>query len=99
MTGALPPDAALALVASLTPGVRRASVTDHDGACLAGDAGLAVAAGQALKDAAGRELRTAKGLHVAADDRHVVAAEAGAEVLGGLLLADLHRALAAMRGA
>jgi hypothetical protein len=97
MTGALSPGAALAHVASLTPGLRRAVVTRRDATCLAGDPALAEPAARALQDAGGGEARTAKGLHVAGDERHVVAAETGAEVLGGLLLADLRLALEALR--
>ena len=41
-------------------------------------------------------MRTPDGLHAAVDGRHAVAAEAGAEVLSGLLLADLRAALAAL---
>jgi hypothetical protein len=99
MTGALSPGAALALVASLTPGLRRAVVTGRNGTCLAGDPALAGPAGRALQDAGGGDARTAKGLHVVGDERHAVAVETGAEVLGGLLLADLRRALEALRDA
>jgi hypothetical protein len=99
MTGALSPGAALALVASLTPGLRRGVVTGRDGSCLAGDPALAGPAARALRDAGGAEGRTAKGLHVVGDGRHVVAAETGAEVLGGLLLADLRLTLEALRDA
>ena len=97
MTGALSPGGALALVASLTPGLRRAVVAGRDGTCLAGDAALAGPAARALQEAGAAHARTAKGLHVAGDERHIVAAETGAEVLGGLLLADLRLALEALR--
>jgi hypothetical protein len=97
MTAALTPDAALALVATLTPGLRRAAVLDAAGACLAGDGDLVARARRALDEAAGRAVRTPDGLHAVRDDRHTVAAEAGEEVLGGLLLADLRTALAALR--
>jgi hypothetical protein len=99
MTGALSPGAALALVASLTPGLRRAAVAGRDGSPLAGDDTLAAAASRLLREAGAAGARTQKGLHVAADDRHLVAAETGPEILGGLLLTDLHGALAAMRDA
>jgi hypothetical protein len=98
MTAALTPDAALALVSTLTPGLRRAAVLDAGGAWLAGDRDLAARAHREL-DAAGPgvAVRTRDGLHAARDDRHAVAAEAGQDVLDGLLLADLHAALAALR--
>jgi hypothetical protein len=97
MTGALTPDAALALVATLTPGLRRAAVLDADGACLAGDAGLAARAHTALEGGGAPAVRTPGGLHAVRDDRHAVAAEAGQEVLSELLLTDLRAALAALR--
>jgi hypothetical protein len=97
MTGALSPAGALALVAALTPGLQRAAVATRDGACLAGDPGLAADAHRVLRDTGAAQARGAKGLHVAGDDRHLVAAQAGPEVLGGLLLADLRSALSALR--
>ena len=96
MTGALTPEAALALVRTLTPRLRRATVLDAEGTCLAGDRELAARAQRALDGSAEGAVSTQDGLHAAADDRHVIAAEAGAEVLGGLLLADLRAALAAL---
>ena len=97
MTAALTPDAALALVSTLTPGLRRAAVIDAEGRCLAGDRDLAARARRALEGSPDGLVRTPEGLHAARDDRHAVAAEAGDEVLGGLLLGDLRAALAALR--
>ena len=111
MTAALTPDGALAFVSTLTPGLRRAAVLDAGGAWLAGDRELAARAHRALEAGPGdavhlpdglraaREhvVRTPDGLHAARDARHAVAAEAGEEVLDGLLLADLRAALAALR--
>jgi len=97
MTAALTPDAALALVSTLTPGLRRAAVLDAGGAWLAGDRDLAARAHRELEAGPDVAVRTLDGLHAARDHRHAVAVEAGQEVLDGLLLADLHAALAALR--
>jgi hypothetical protein len=97
MTAALTPDAALALVSTLTPGLRRAAVLDADGAWLAGDRDLAARAHRALEAGPDDAVRTPDGLRAARDDRHGLAAEAGEEVLDGLLLADLQTVLAALQ--
>ena len=93
---ALTPGVSLALVRTLTPRLRRGAVLDAKGACLAGDRDLAARAQRALEGSAEGVVRTAEGLHAASDGRHTIAAEAGPEVLGGLLLADLRAALAAL---
>ena len=97
MTAALTPEAALALVSTLTPGLRRAAVLDAGGRWLAGDRDLAARAHRALEAGADDAVRTPEGLLAARDDRHGVAAEVGEEVMDGLLLADLRAALAALR--
>ena len=97
MTAALTPQTALALVSTLTPGLRRAAVLDSGGICLAGDRDLAARAHRALQAGLDDAVRAADGLHAARDDRHAVAVEAAEEVLDGLLLADLRAALAALR--
>jgi hypothetical protein len=97
MTAALTPEAALALVTTLTPGLRRSAVLDAGGVWLAGDRELAARAHRALEAGPGDAVRLPDGLRAARDDRHAVAAEAGEEVLDGLLLADLRAALAALR--
>jgi hypothetical protein len=95
MTAALTPAAALARIATLTPGLRGAAVLDEAGACLAGDRELAARAREALHGAGTRaELRTADGVHVVRAGRRAIAARPGPGALEGLLLADLREALA-----
>ena len=95
MTAALTPEAALARIATLTPGLRGAAVLDGAGALLAGDPGVAARAREALHSAGSDpEVRTAPGLHVVRGGDRVIAADAGPEVLGGLLLGDLRDTLA-----
>jgi hypothetical protein len=95
MTAALTPGAALARIATLTPGLRAAAVLDADGAVLAGDAEVAARAQEALRGAGSApEVHTPDGLHVVRAGDRAIAAQAGPEVLGGLLLADVRDALA-----
>ncbi len=95
MTAVLTPGAALARIATLTPGLRAAAVLDADGALLAGDAELAARAQEALHSAGSApQARTPDGLHVVRVGGRAIAAQAGPDVLGGLLLADLRDALA-----
>jgi hypothetical protein len=95
MTAALTPAAALARIATLTPGLRGAAVLDAGGTLLAGDAEVAASAREALHSTgSAAELRTAAGLCVVRAGDRAIAADGGADVLGGLLLADLRDALA-----
>ena len=95
MTAVLTPGAALARIATLTPGLRAAAVLDADGALLAGDAELAARAREALHSAGSApQARTPDGLHAVRAGDRAIAAQAGPGVLGGLLLADLRDALA-----
>jgi hypothetical protein len=95
MTAVLTPGAALARIATLTPGLRAAAVLDASGALLAGDAALAARAREALHSAGSApRTRTPDGLHVAQAGDRAIVAQAGPEALGGLLLADLRDALA-----
>jgi hypothetical protein len=94
MTAALTPGAALARIATLTPGLRAAAVLGADGALLAGDAEVAARARKALHSAgSASEVRTPDGLHVVRAGERAIAAQAGPGALGGLLLADLRDAL------
>ncbi len=99
MTAALTPDAALAWLATLTPGLRAAVVLDGSRSVVAGDAGLAGPARDALAaDAAAAEIRGPDGLYVARGPAHAIAAKVDPAVLGGLLLTDLRATLAALAG-
>lgn len=94
MTAALTPVAALARITTLTPGLRGAAVLEG-GALLAGDPDVAAGAREALHSAGSApDVRTAAGLHVVRAGDRAIAADAGPDVLGGLLLADLRDALA-----
>jgi hypothetical protein len=85
MTPALRPEAALAWLRSLSPGLRAAAVLDAGGLVVAGDPALGprVAAGDPA-------------LVVVRSERHAIAAEPGRHALRGLLALDARAALDAL---
>jgi hypothetical protein len=85
MTPALRPEAALAWLRSLSPGLRAAAVLDADGLVVAGDPALGPRV--AARD---------PGLVIVRAERHAIAAEPGRHALRGLLALDARAALDAL---
>ena len=82
---ALTPAGALGWLGSLSIDVRSAAVLDADGTVLAGDPGLAAAAGTDVI--------------AVRSDRHAIVVRIGPKALKGLLTADLRAALDALENA